>query len=144
MTLYTMLTAELPFEGENFEQRKRNILAFRYKQQPFFSAKVQKLFASIFVDAKYRPRFSDLALSEFLLAYDFGTSDFIDFRHENPEVESKVTEYIERSFKIEAKTIEDSVKNCRLDRHRTIYYLTLKNMKQLTPFRKKKSSLLKL
>lgn len=69
VTLYAMLAAELPFEGEDFEQRKKNILAFRYRAQPNFSSKVQKLFASIFVDAKYRPKLSDLLNSEFALAY---------------------------------------------------------------------------
>jgi hypothetical protein len=58
-----MLAAELPFEGEDFEQRKKNILAFKYRHQPSFSAKAQKLFASIFVDAKYRPRLADLLTS---------------------------------------------------------------------------------
>jgi serine/threonine protein kinase len=90
VTLYAMLAAELPFEGEDFEQRRKNILAFRYRTQPTFSSKVQKLFASIFVDAKYRPRLSDLLNSEFALAYEFGNSEFIDLKYDTPETEDKV------------------------------------------------------
>lgn len=59
-------------------------------------------------------------------------------------LESKVTDHIERSLNIEAKIIEDSIRGCKLDRFRAIYYITLKNMKQLTPYRKRKSSLVKL
>jgi len=46
---------------------------------------VQKLFASIFVDSKYRPRLADLLNSEYMLAYDFPTPDFIDLKHDTPE-----------------------------------------------------------
>ncbi len=90
MTLYAMLAAELPFEGEDIEERRKNILSLRYRVQPTFSSKVQKLFASIFVDAKYRPRLSDLLSSEFALAYECGNSRFIDLKHDTPETEEKV------------------------------------------------------
>lgn len=61
-------------------------MGFRYKQQPYFSSKAQKLFSSIFVDAKYRPKLSDLLLSEFVLSHNFAESEYVNFKHENPEV----------------------------------------------------------
>ena len=60
VTVYAMLAAQLPFEATDPEERKKNILNFKYSLEPPFSSKAQKLFASIFVDAKYRPRLADL------------------------------------------------------------------------------------
>jgi carbon catabolite-derepressing protein kinase len=80
VTLYAMLSAHLPFDGEDNDARRKNILGFRFRQLPTFSNKVQKLFASIFVDAKYRPRLNDLKTSEFFLSYDFAASECIDFK----------------------------------------------------------------
>jgi len=75
-----MLAAQLPFDGESNEKKKTNIVACKYAIQPNFSNKAQKLIASIFVDAKHRPRLMDLKVSEFALAYESNRPHFIDFR----------------------------------------------------------------
>jgi len=49
-----MLAAQLPFEGITPDQKKANILTCKFAQLPIFSLKAQKLFSSIFTDAKYR------------------------------------------------------------------------------------------
>jgi hypothetical protein len=64
-----MLAAQLPFEGETTDKRKANIAACRFEQKSIFSVRAQKLFASIFVEAKYRIKLWDLRTSEFSLAY---------------------------------------------------------------------------
>lgn len=60
VTLYAMLAAQLPFEAEDPQDKKKNIINCKYNLDPIFSVKAQKLFASIFIDAKYRPRLCDL------------------------------------------------------------------------------------
>lgn len=70
VTLYAMLAARLPFEDGPCEKRKSNILNLRYTPQPQLSARAQKLFAAIFVEARLRPRLEDLQRSEFALAYE--------------------------------------------------------------------------
>ena len=80
VTLYAMLTASLPFEADSSERKKANILSCRYRQNPLLSSKAQRLFASIFVDAKHRIRLSDLKNSEFSLAYECFQPKFIDFQ----------------------------------------------------------------
>ena len=105
VTLYAMLAAELPFEGQDFQQRKKNILACRYRPQPSFSSKAQKLLASIFVDSKYRPRLTDLLNSEFMLAYDFAFPDFINLNYDIPETQEKVIECIEKNHRIQGRLI---------------------------------------
>lgn len=55
-----MLAAQLPFEGENNDKRKANIVSLKYSPQPNFSLRAQKLINSIFVDAKQRPRLWEL------------------------------------------------------------------------------------
>lgn len=49
VTLYAMLAAQLPFEGDTPEERKAHIVACKYTQQSIFSVRAQKLFASILV-----------------------------------------------------------------------------------------------
>lgn len=71
VTLYAMLAAQLPFEGDTPEKRKQNILNMRYTPQPQLSLKVQKLFAAIFVDGRLRPRLKDLQWTDFALAYEY-------------------------------------------------------------------------
>jgi hypothetical protein len=66
-----MLTAQLPFEGSNAEERKKNILAYKITSNSVLSTKVRKLFNSVFTDAKYRPRLVDLLKCDFLLQYNF-------------------------------------------------------------------------
>jgi hypothetical protein len=75
-----MLAAQLPFEGETTEKRKANIAACRFEQKAMFSTRAQKLFASIFVDARHRIKLWDLRTSEFSLAYEPARAHFIDFK----------------------------------------------------------------
>jgi hypothetical protein len=49
--------------------------------------KAQNLFSSIFVEAKYRPRLSDLKMSEFSMIAKRCNPHFIDFKNENPVLE---------------------------------------------------------
>jgi hypothetical protein len=75
-----MLTASLPFESENNERRKIKILSCRFNSHPALSAMAQRLFSSIFVDAKVRARLADLRKSEFSLAYEVARPHFIDLK----------------------------------------------------------------
>jgi len=53
----------------------------KYSNQSFFSQRVQKLFASIFVESKYRARLNDLKNSEFSLTYETFKPNYIDFNN---------------------------------------------------------------
>lgn len=76
------------------------------------------------------------------MAYQVGNSEFIDFKHDTPDIEDKVLETIESCQRIDWKIIKDSVTNCQLNRNRALYYLTLKSIKdgRLNPYKKKKRS----
>lgn len=81
VTLYAMLGAQLPFEGDTNEKRKANIVACKFEQKPIFTPRAQKLFSWIFVDAKYRPKLSELLTCEFSLNYEPPKPFFIDFKN---------------------------------------------------------------
>lgn len=149
-----MLAAQLPFEGETNEKRKANIIACKYTPQPSFSLRAQRLFASIFVDAKHRPKLWELKASEFSLASDVAHPHFIDFHHENIELEDDIMNILDTDYHMDRQKVAESVINCRLDKYYAMYYLTLKNEKHthkhiandhLNEFKKKrKGSLQKL
>jgi serine/threonine protein kinase len=63
VTLYTMLAAELPFEGDTPEKSKSKIINCRWSPKSFFSPRVQKLLGSIFVEPTKRSLLSDLQSS---------------------------------------------------------------------------------
>jgi serine/threonine protein kinase len=48
VTLYTMLAAEMPFEGDA-EKRRARIIACKWAPKSFFSQRVLRLLNSIFV-----------------------------------------------------------------------------------------------
>ena len=83
VTLYAMLTATLPFEGESHEMKKANILSCRYYHHHLLSSKAQRLFTTIFVDAKHRAHLNDVKNSEFSLTYECLKPRFIDFQRES-------------------------------------------------------------
>jgi hypothetical protein len=66
-----MLAAKLPFDAETSEKRKMNILTYKYTPQQHFTPRAQRLIASIFVEAQYRPKLQDLLNFDFTLAYEF-------------------------------------------------------------------------
>jgi serine/threonine protein kinase len=129
VTLYAMLAAQLPFEGDTPERRKANIVALKFEQKSFFSVKVQKLFASIFVDSKHRARLWDLKTCEFSLSYEPSHPHFIDFKSENIVVEEQIIEIIDREYHMDGQKVIESVKSCRFDKYHAMYYLTLKHEK---------------
>jgi hypothetical protein len=124
-----MLAAQLPFEGESPEERKGHIASCKYTQQSIFTAKAQKLFAAIFVDAKHRLRLWELRTSEFSLAYEPTRAHFIDFNNENVVVEEAIIDILDKEYHIDRQKVVESVKNCRFDKYHAMYYLTLKNEK---------------
>lgn len=154
VTLYAMLAAQLPFEGETNEKRKANIMNCKYNHQPSFSIKAQKLLSSIFVDAKHRVHLWELKASEFSLTYQTVVPHFIDFHHENIVLEDEVMDILDKDYHIDRQKVAESVKYCRLDKYHAMYYLTLKNEKHfhrhtqndhLDEFKKqRKGSLVKL
>lgn len=122
-----MLAAQLPFEGETCDKRKANIAACRFEQKSFFTGRAQKLFASIFVEAKYRVKLWDLRTSQFSLAYEPARAHYIDFKSENIVVEDAIVEIINKEYHLDPQKVVESVKNCRFDKYHAMYYLTLKN-----------------
>ena len=91
-----------------------------------FSTRAQKLFASIFVEARHRVRLWDLRTSEFSLAYEPTHPHFIDFKCENIVVEDVIVEIIDQEYHLDPLKVVESVKNCRFDKYHAMYYLTLK------------------
>jgi hypothetical protein len=91
------------------------------------SSRVQRLLSSIFVDAKSRPRLIDLKNSEFSLTYEASLPDYIDFKKESVVLEDQIVDVLDKNYRINPERVNDSVKNCRLDRFHAMYYLTLKN-----------------
>lgn len=89
--------------------------------------KAQKLFAAIFVDAKYRAKLWELKSSEFSLTYETMNPHFIDFHHESLELEEEIMEILDRDYHVDRQKVIESVQGCRLDRYHAMYYLTLKN-----------------
>lgn len=49
VTLYAMLTGELPFEGDSHENRRSRIFNYKWSPRSFMGPKLLKLFNSIFV-----------------------------------------------------------------------------------------------
>ena len=83
VTLYAMLAVELPFEGVTNEKKRSNIINCRWAFKPFFSARVNKLLNSIFVEASSRISLEELSSSEFLGSYQMNTTNnFIDYQYE--------------------------------------------------------------
>lgn len=131
------------------EERLKNILAYRFRQLPAFSPKLQKLFSSIFVEARQRPRLSDLLISDFFTSYASTTTECINAKHESPDVEEKVMSMIEKAHQVAATRVTQSVLARQFDKFNALYYLTLKSMQRSNPeislFKKqKRSSLVKL
>lgn len=54
VTLYAMLAAELPFDENNAELRKKKIVHLHWEPKTFFSQKVQRLLSSIFIESSKR------------------------------------------------------------------------------------------
>jgi|688.fasta_scaffold777219_1 5'-AMP-activated protein kinase catalytic alpha subunit len=127
VTLYAMLAAQLPFEGDTPEKRKANIMAFKFEQKSFFSVKAQNLFSSIFVESKRRAKLWDLKTSEFSLSFEPSRPHFIDFKSESILVEDQIIEIIDREYHIDGQKVVESVKSCRFDKYHAMYYLTLKH-----------------
>ena len=130
VTLYAMLAARLPFEDGPCEKRKSNIINLRYTPQPQLSAKAQKLFAAIFVEARLRPRLEDLQWSEFALAYERPEALSIDLEKESVEVESDVIDFVTMSG-VDSKKMVESVRRGRFDKYRPLYYLSLQKLQRI-------------
>jgi serine/threonine protein kinase len=77
VTLYTMLAAEMPFEGDQ-EKRKARIVACKWTPKCFFSPRAQRLLSSIFVLPQNRIILSDLETCEFVQAYPLEQPAFVD------------------------------------------------------------------
>lgn len=78
VTLYTMLAAEMPFEGADPEKRKTKILNCKWTPKPFFSPRVQRLLSGIFVEPSQRLKLEDLQNSEFALAFPLHDPAYVD------------------------------------------------------------------
>lgn len=63
VTLYTMIAAEMPFDAETPEKRRTKIINCKWASKNFFSQRVQKLLAGIFVEPTKRLLLSDLQSS---------------------------------------------------------------------------------
>lgn len=63
VTLYTMIAAEMPFDAETSEKRRTKIINCKWASKNFFSQRVQKLLAGIFVEPTKRLLLSDLQSS---------------------------------------------------------------------------------
>jgi serine/threonine protein kinase len=82
VTLYAMLSAELPFESESSEQRRARIINCKWVAQSCFSSKVTKLISSMLVQSSWRASLAELQSSELLLNYEFKSAEFIDWNTE--------------------------------------------------------------
>ena len=94
------------------------------------SSQTQRLFASIFVDAKNRPKLEDLKQSQFSLSCEEVSSHFIDFQKERIVVEEEVVDILSKNYKVNADKVAESVISCKLDKFHALYYLTIKNERQ--------------
>lgn len=127
VTLYAMLAVELPFEGLTNEKKRSNIINCRWAFKPFFSARVNKLLNSIFVDASSRISLQELSNSEFLSSYQMITSNnFINYQNEMIVPEEQILTLAELECRVDRNKVIDSLKAFRLDKYKTIYYLLLK------------------
>jgi serine/threonine protein kinase len=127
VTMYAMLAAQLPFEGETTDKRKANIVSCKFEQKHFFSPRAQKLFSSIFTEAKHRVKLWELRTSEFSLSHEPTKPHFIDFKNENIVIEESIIDIIDKEYHVDPQKVIESVKNCRFDKYHAMYYLTLKN-----------------
>ena len=125
VTLYAMLTGELPFECDNSEKRRARILNYKWNPKAMFCNKLNRLFNSIFVEASRRIGLEELLSCDFLKAYRFDCGDFIDFQKELVIPEESILSLCERECKVDRKRVAESVKSYRMDRYHAIYYLLL-------------------
>jgi len=130
VTLYAMLAAQLPFDIENQESIKSNLINCKYHIPDHFSHKATTLITSIFVEASYRPKLNDLVFSEFSLISEPINSKFINFKTENLLLETDVVKILSTDYHLDASKVADSVINCRFDKFYAMYYLTLKKEQQ--------------
>jgi serine/threonine protein kinase len=124
VTLYTMLAAEMPFEGDA-EKRRARILACKWTAKNFFSPRVIRLLNGIFVEPTRRLLLADLQNSEFAQNYPVQEPAFVDAAKEVLVPEEGVLGILEREFGLSAKKVGESVKGYSLDRFRAHYYLVL-------------------
>ena len=82
LTVYAMLTGQIPFNGITFEERRKNILKFNWNDHPDLSEETKKLFSNIFIEASQRYTLNDILNSDFLRSYRFTSAKYIDYYNE--------------------------------------------------------------
>ena len=70
---------------------------------------------------------TDLKKSEFSLTYEASNPVYIDLKRESVVLEDDIVDVLDKNYRMNPEKVNDSVKNCRLDRFHAMYYLTLKN-----------------
>ncbi len=82
VSLYAMITGELPFDENEVKDTRRNIVEISYEVKSYFSESVKEVFSKIFVDGESRATIEELEQTDFALKSPSSKSNFINTNNE--------------------------------------------------------------